>query len=433
MNGRIFDGTSSLAGSIWDSKEETLGAINSLLDEKRLVDSGQWALSLVKSKSKEHAFLLLEGKIKNEFIIFRTDLFLRKDTDKTLFGQKIKKGSVIDGLFECSASSNGRAFVKVIQLSIKDYDEIILNSAYQGWVIDTNQAEKLLKRLQAEGLKEYNYHSGGNSSGFSVSDSRSTRTSCITWCEAILKEELNIRLGKEWLPVMIPSSRVQLAQKFSEKARQPQLTSARQPTVAFPIDPRAQRHESRARMSTQDQATYFQPVDARQPPRSIVDPSHIVIPDYYLVTIACGKIEQTKNHIFLILESIEQQYYTFRRIDLINSSAMDMIHAHSAGAGVVEGGSQKHNTKSLAEIQSMIDEYTMESASITAEHGAKLQAKIEEENQRRLNPTPITNGTGPGLFSKSRSTPRQDFIASLKVYLSSIGADILPKNKTLGL
>jgi hypothetical protein len=427
MQDIMLGGSFPLEGSIRNSSIEAIGAINSLLDEKRLVDAYQWALSLVKSTSKEHAFLLLEGKVKNEFTIFRTDLFLRKDTDKSLFGQKINKGSVIDRLFDSSASSKGRAFIKVAQLSAKDYDEIIINSEYQGWVIDPNQAEKLLKRLQTEGLKEYNYHSGGDSSGFSLSDSRSTRTNCIAWCETILKEELSIRLGEIWIPVLMPSSRVKLAQKFSETPQQ-QLTSPKTSTAPSPIDPRVQRQQSRARMSAEQYAKYFQPIDTKQPPRSIVDPTYAIAPDSWLVTIASGKIQHTKNHVYLILESIEEQHYTFRRIDLMSSFHMELVNPRPDGTTFLTASSQQCDNMTLVEIQSMIDEYTIDSDAILPRDGATLRTKIEEESQRRVSTSATINRIGPRMFSKSSNTPRPDFIASLKGYLQSIGVGVLLKN-----
>nr|MDQ2995223.1 hypothetical protein [Pseudomonadota bacterium] len=61
------------------SEEDTIDAletIQSFLSGQRLISQEEWALSLVKSKGKQHAFLVTEGRVQNKFIILRTDLFL---------------------------------------------------------------------------------------------------------------------------------------------------------------------------------------------------------------------------------------------------------------------------------------------------------------------------------------------------------------------
>ncbi len=419
MQDDVWGQRKSLLGLGASQKHQTLQVIYSLIDDHRKIAAGHWALSLVKSKDKEHAFILLEGKINDEFVIFKTDLFLRKDTDKALFGQPLQRGNVLDKLLEGSASSRGRAFVKVSQLLIKDYDDIILNREFQGWSIDTDQAEKLLKRLQTEGLKEYNYHSGGDSSILSASDSRSSRTNCIKWCEQILKEVLGKHLvGDAWRTVVMPSSRVQLIKQFAEKNRQQQLVSPVSATSASPLEPRAQHQESRARMSPIDPAKYCQPVDNRTASRSLVDPTFVVISRLCLVSIAQGKIPQTKHRKFFVVESVEQQYYIFRRIDLGNSLPMDVI-------------SKDFNPSNhlLMDIQSMRDEYTIDSVNVPFEKLAKLLAIIGDENQRRLSTSPTNTRTGIGLFNGRSST--KAFVASLVEYLQSINVNILPEGPTI--
>jgi hypothetical protein len=416
-------------GGGWGNKSSlSLSAIQSLIDDKRFVTADQWTLSLVKSKKKEHAFLLLEGKLKDEFVIFRTDLFLRKDTDKKLFGQDLPKGSVLDSLFEFSASSKGHAFVKVSQLSVKSYDEILVDTEFQGWCLNAEQAEKLLKRLQSEGLKEFNYHGGGDSKVLSVSDSRSTRTNCIKWCEKILTEVLGITLMKNsWHPVIMPSSRVELIKKFTEANRQQQLASARSDSPVSSLDPRAQRQEARARMMMETQNRYFQPVDNTNAPNSLVDQSYKVRMGHLLVSFAKGKIAQTKDCAYLMVETVEQQYCTIRRIDLVKAVPMSKISA------------QQQQNSTIVEILSMADEYTIETVRISTDQGTMLLAIIEEEDRRRFNPMSVESNKGLRMFDKGlpnkdntvSSAALLNFSILLKDCLESIGVHILPKDFTL--
>jgi hypothetical protein len=414
-----------LSGIISANPQHALEVIDSLVDDKRKVATGHWTLSLVKSNVRQHAFLLLEGRLKGEFVIFRTDLFLRQDTDKIFFGQNIQKGSVLDRLFECSASSNGRAFINVRQLSTKDYDEIILNTVFQGWVIDGENAEKLLKRLQIEGQNEHNYHSGGNSSGYSLSDSRSTRTSCVTWCETILLEELGLKLGRTWIPVKLPNSRVLLAQKMARETIQRQLGTAESQSVVSPVDCKSQRQDSRARLTAEERAKYFKPYDNyNNATRSLFNSGLIVSPEMSVVAMAKGKSDNVKNRRFLILETIEQGYYVFRRINLSIRSSLEIILGSDADKTEVNSGSIEAVTKALLQMQGMVDEYTIETSGMLPADSAKLRSKLEQENLRRGSASPTGTSTRLRMFN-----PPEDiriFTSSVVDFLQEIGVNLAP-------
>lgn len=173
-------------------------------------------------------------------------------------------------------------------------------------------------------------------------------------------------------------------------------------------------------------AIYFQRVENSNPPRSLIDPTQLVFPGCYIVAIARGKSEHTKNRLFLILESVEQQHFTFRRIDLVNAVPMEMLSGLSVWGGVLKSGIALEVDKIFVEMQTMQDEYTIDCEAISAADGAVLRSKVEQENLCRLSKSPTSTRAGLRMFSDRPAT--QAFFASLTQYLKSIDVNILANN-----
>jgi hypothetical protein len=213
-----------------DSKEDktvsTLKHIRCLVDERRIINQYKWAVHLVKSKGKEHVFLIIEGKVKGQdgqdaFVLFRTDYLLKDDLQKSFAKIPFAKGKYIKKILEAPNVLRGQGFLKLEEMTLAavvSMQRDLENSEYQGWDLSLEQAETLLEAILSESQKNYSYNIGGDNSSFSVSTSNLNTHNCVSWCEAVLKK-ININIAKEakfWHPVKIPSSRLALAKQLAK-------------------------------------------------------------------------------------------------------------------------------------------------------------------------------------------------------------------------
>lgn len=188
------------------TKERVILA-NSMLSERFLIEEKKWLISLVKS-SGEHAFLLLEGIKDGELLQLRTDFFLDMDGRADVVSKlPIGFSSALNLLWGSSEHLVGRGFVRSKALAPKEYERLLEGCEHQSWSISAEQAENFLVRMVQEIKKPYIYAISGDHPASSVSaGSGSQAHNCISWCQTLLLEELNIRVGSRWSLIKRPSS-----------------------------------------------------------------------------------------------------------------------------------------------------------------------------------------------------------------------------------
>ena len=205
-----------------DTTKSTETVMKSIISDHHMLSNTSWAVSLVRKRGTEHAYLIIEGKRSNDYIAFRTDLFL-DSSQRDAVVQKMPKsmGNVIDQLWGFSESSSGTAFIKLKEINLTELEKSAQESEYQGWGISTEEVEKLLKRVIKEANKSsITYNKTGNHPSWSSSYSHSNYHNCVSWCEMILNEELNIDLGTRWELIHRPSEIVRKAIEQGEIRKQ---------------------------------------------------------------------------------------------------------------------------------------------------------------------------------------------------------------------
>lgn len=186
--------------------------VRSLINDAHLLSEQDWAVSLVWKRKTEHAFLIIEGKKDNEYTIFRSDMFLDMRGQPFPEAEEKTAKSAINVLWEASQqSSGGGGFIRLKELNIDELSRLADACEYQSWGLSLDDAEKLLKRLISEGNKIYSYHIIGDNLSGSMSTSHSKNHNCVSWCQEILKTELNFLVGNDWAFVKKPSEIVKQA------------------------------------------------------------------------------------------------------------------------------------------------------------------------------------------------------------------------------
>ncbi len=185
--------------------------VYSLINSAHIIAESTWAVSLVRKRGTEHAFLIVEGKKDDEYTIIRSDMFL--DMSGKPFEQPTNAASSMINYFwgVSQQSSTGKGFIRLKELNMNELEALAEASEYQSWGINIEEAEKLLRHLSEERGKQYSYHIAGDSSLFSVSTSNSNTHNCVSWCQEILKKSLGFNVGNQWAIIKKPSEFVKQA------------------------------------------------------------------------------------------------------------------------------------------------------------------------------------------------------------------------------
>lgn len=193
------------------AESHTSASMPSIISEDHSVEERLWLVSLVKSIGREHAFLLVEGIYEGIPRYLRSDLFLML--------AEPSGSAVRDALSNIWQQLAGQGLSRVKDIEPEKYEELLNSCEHQSWSMTQSQAEKLMTRLQRERenphLHTYTVSGYHPSSLVSSSIVRAPHN-CVTWCQMILKEELNIDTGVKWYPIKHPST---VVRKAIESAR----------------------------------------------------------------------------------------------------------------------------------------------------------------------------------------------------------------------
>ncbi len=188
--------------SIQDSKtNRAKGVLDSLIDNTAIVSSKQWGISIVKSENNNHVFLVLEGVEDNKEVFFRFDFFLDLNTQKSISGAQIQRGSLLNSLLNWSASSGGRGFVCPKVITAETCYLMSQTCEFVRLGIDPDEAEKLLLRLRQDVDKKFTYHIAGDSPLYSSSYASVKTENCVSWAQSIINETLKKPIGSKWAPI----------------------------------------------------------------------------------------------------------------------------------------------------------------------------------------------------------------------------------------
>lgn len=205
-------------------------AVRGLINDAHLISEHDWAVSIVRRKGTQHAFLVIEGKKDNQYCIFRSDFFL--DLSNKPFAQDTNQiTSAINYLWGSSQSIGGRGFIRIKEINVEELEAISKSSEFQSWGLKTAQAEILLKKLLEEANKPHTYHVAGNHSTWSSSTSRSNNQNCVGWCQDVLKDVLGLEIGDFWGTIVQDPRRA--LRLIIEKEKQPEPSLHQTPGLRY--------------------------------------------------------------------------------------------------------------------------------------------------------------------------------------------------------
>ncbi len=153
----------------------------------------------------------------------------------------------------------------------------------------------------------------------------------------------------------------------------------------------------------------FQPYDPNNinKRRSLFDATRIVDSKYWVVSIVRPKEGDERLHGFLILESVENDFYRVRRIDFFLDKRQQAISNASGNGGcsgdVFGRALIEIANKDLADLPHLVSQCSAKSSTITPAEGLELLNNIHEDQKKKISYCLMGSGSQYRMFRMSET------------------------------
>jgi hypothetical protein len=159
--------------------------------------------------------------------------------------------------------------------------------------------------------------------------------------------------------------------------------------------------------------------------RGVFSSSHIVSPDVWLVSVARERVGHATQHAFLILESIENDYYRIRRFDFVKELRQEMLPNGISPTALFGQGLIEVADKSVADAEHLASLCISTSVNITNEQGNQLLINIQSDQRRRLGYCNMGSSALYGMFRLPGTREQHNCISWCQHHLVEIGINVM--------
>lgn len=178
----------------------------------------------------------------------------------------------------------------------------------------------------------------------------------------------------------------------------------------------------------------WHPYDSKNPPHSIFDKAILIRPLGWAASIVRRKRGEGRIHAFILLESIEENYYHIRRIDFFLEQRHQLSYQDQSsgqtntlfGLGLIE-----ITDISLFDAQSLVQQCCARTVGITAQKGMQLIKNIREDQNDKIGYCLMGSGSLYRMFRMKEATEHHNCMSWCEKHLSAIGVTDLAQRHWL--
>jgi WD40 repeat protein len=173
------------------------------------------------------------------------------------------------------------------------------------------------------------------------------------------------------------------------------------------------------------------PYAANQPHKSIFDNSMLVHPLGWVITLARKRTGEGSQHVFMILESVEDNYYTIRRIEFLlelRRAALPSRTSEPRETNIFGQGLIEIAEKSVEDTKILAEQCVFKPSGITSHEGTLLLKNIFNDQSKRIGYSTPGASALYRMFRIPEAAEQHNCLSWCEKQLDAIGVSLTEKD-----